>query len=220
MWSAKSSVTNQQIIKRNFMQYMEARGKENFHGFKSIPTILIIEKVASLYFALLLSKSLFIPHYYSVNLYFDLPGNWASPSAKFHVSLSHISASVYKIRHPFVCGTITEMSSILTTDFLLFAVSAGLFLLHRNGVMGSESTSRGSAGSNVSTASSSTCDASVPINSAFVFVKPHANTIPTQDMVRKTLIAKGVTIVEEGDIASEEIDEKKLIDQHYYAIGK
>jgi hypothetical protein len=57
------------------------------------------------------------------------------------------------------------------------------------------------------------------MNSAFVFVKPHANTKATQDMVREKLIAAGIEILSESDIAGSTIDEKKLIDQHYYAIA-
>jgi nucleoside diphosphate kinase len=56
-------------------------------------------------------------------------------------------------------------------------------------------------------------------NRAFVFVKPHATTEKTQDMVREQLKGKGFTVHSEGDISSKEIDEKKLIDQHYYAIA-
>merc|ERR1719253_1368259 len=58
-----------------------------------------------------------------------------------------------------------------------------------------------------------------PKNSAFVFVKPHAVTEKTTDMVRKGLKAKGLRITSEGVLTSEVIDEKKLIDQHYYAIA-
>lgn len=63
------------------------------------------------------------------------------------------------------------------------------------------------------------CDAPLT-NSAFVFVKPHANTKSVQDLVRNTLKSRGVTVLSECDISGETIDEKKLIDQHYYAIGK
>jgi len=56
-------------------------------------------------------------------------------------------------------------------------------------------------------------------NSAFVFVKPHANNEATQKLVKSTLEAKGVRVLSEGDIASEKIDSDKLIDQHYYAIA-
>jgi hypothetical protein len=38
-------------------------------------------------------------------------------------------------------------------------------------------------------------------------------------LVRKTLQENGATILFEADIPGEEIDKKKLIDQHYYAIG-
>ena len=56
-------------------------------------------------------------------------------------------------------------------------------------------------------------------NSAFVFVKPHAVTAPTIDLVREKLEGAGLNILSEGDIASEDIDSKKLVDQHYYAIA-
>jgi hypothetical protein len=56
-------------------------------------------------------------------------------------------------------------------------------------------------------------------NQAFVFVKPHAVTDPVNSLVRDKLKSKGITIRAEGEITSEVIDEKKLIDQHYYAIA-
>ena len=58
-----------------------------------------------------------------------------------------------------------------------------------------------------------------PPNSAFVFVKPHAVTPATEALVTKTLESKGITITASGSLTSEVIDEKKLIDQHYYAIA-
>lgn len=60
---------------------------------------------------------------------------------------------------------------------------------------------------------------SAPKNSAFVFIKPHANNAKTQEFVANTLRAKGITILEEGDFTGPQIDEGKLIDQHYYAIA-
>ena len=56
-------------------------------------------------------------------------------------------------------------------------------------------------------------------NSAFVFIKPHANTEATKTLVKDVLTAKGCTILSEGAISGTVIDEKKLIDQHYYAIA-
>ena len=56
-------------------------------------------------------------------------------------------------------------------------------------------------------------------NSAFVFVKPHAVTEATKTLVKEGLIAAGLTITSEGSLSAEEIDSKKLIDQHYYAIA-
>ena len=69
-------------------------------------------------------------------------------------------------------------------------------------------------------ASKDTCDSSELLNSAFVFVKPHANTPKVQDLVRAKLQEKGVSILSESDISGDVIDKKKLIDQHYYAIGE
>merc|ERR1711871_1357886 len=56
-------------------------------------------------------------------------------------------------------------------------------------------------------------------NTAFVFVKPHAVTEDVKSLVKTTLEGKGLKVLTEGEIASEVIDEKKLIDQHYYAIA-
>lgn len=57
------------------------------------------------------------------------------------------------------------------------------------------------------------------MNSAFVFIKPHANTPASQTLVTKTLKEKGITITGEGELTAAQIDEKMLIDQHYYAIA-
>jgi hypothetical protein len=57
------------------------------------------------------------------------------------------------------------------------------------------------------------------LNSAFVFVKPHANTEATQNLVREKLTEAGITILSESEVDGKTIDEKKLIDQHYYAIA-
>ena len=43
-------------------------------------------------------------------------------------------------------------------------------------------------------------------NTAFVFVKPHANTPAAQALVKKTLAAKNITIKAEGDITAEQIE--------------
>jgi len=58
-----------------------------------------------------------------------------------------------------------------------------------------------------------------PQNSAFVFVKPHAVTDKTNELVKNRLLEKGLKVTSEGSLTSEVIDEKKLIDQHYYAIA-
>jgi len=56
-------------------------------------------------------------------------------------------------------------------------------------------------------------------NQAFVFVKPHAVTDQVNALVREQLQARGIRVLEEGELTSEVIDSKKLIDQHYYAIA-
>ena len=56
-------------------------------------------------------------------------------------------------------------------------------------------------------------------NSAFVFVKPAANTTATVALVRRVLTSNKVAIAREGAIDAAEIDAKSLIDQHYYAIA-
>jgi hypothetical protein len=63
------------------------------------------------------------------------------------------------------------------------------------------------------------CDANKLLNSAFVFIKPHANTHATQNMVKNKLNVAGIEILSEHDISGETIDKDKLIDQHYYAIA-
>merc|ERR1712066_1629 len=46
-----------------------------------------------------------------------------------------------------------------------------------------------------------------------------AVTAKANDLVREGLSSKGLKITSEGDLTSEEIDRKKLVDQHYYAIA-
>lgn len=56
-------------------------------------------------------------------------------------------------------------------------------------------------------------------NSAFVFIKPHAVTDATINLVREHFISKGFTVNSEGQIDAKEIEARKLVDQHYYAIA-
>ena len=103
------------------------------------------------------------------------------------------------------------------TELLIFAVTATIFaLVQAKRAASSDATS--SSGVGTVTGSSSTCQARMK-NSAFVFVKPHANTPAVQSLVREKLLAAGCVILSETDIDGKTIDEQKLIDQHYYAIG-
>lgn len=56
-------------------------------------------------------------------------------------------------------------------------------------------------------------------NSAFIFVKPHANTEVGRQVAKDFFAAKGLTITAEGTITGEEVEEKMLIDNHYYSIA-
>lgn len=57
-------------------------------------------------------------------------------------------------------------------------------------------------------------------NAAFVFIKPHAATDKVKELAKRTLESKGIKILAEGSLSGETIDEKKLIDKHYYAIAE
>lgn len=56
-------------------------------------------------------------------------------------------------------------------------------------------------------------------NQAFLFIKPHAVTGPTKTLVEDGLKSKGINILSEGELTAKEIDERMLIDNHYYAIA-
>jgi diadenosine tetraphosphate (Ap4A) HIT family hydrolase/nucleoside diphosphate kinase len=56
-------------------------------------------------------------------------------------------------------------------------------------------------------------------NQAFLFIKPEAVTDKVKELVEKTLSDKGIRIVKKGELKSEVIDKKQLIDNHYYAIA-
>jgi len=57
------------------------------------------------------------------------------------------------------------------------------------------------------------------LNQAFVYIKPHAVTDITINTVRDMLESNGIVVTLEGDLTSDIIDERKLIDQHYYSIA-
>jgi len=56
-------------------------------------------------------------------------------------------------------------------------------------------------------------------NSAFVFIKPHAVTDKSKELVKETLEKKQFKIIKDGEILAEEIDKKMLVDKHYYSIA-
>merc|ERR1712228_496766 len=56
-------------------------------------------------------------------------------------------------------------------------------------------------------------------NQAFVFIKPHAVTDKVKELVVGQLKKLGFVITKEGKLDAKTIEEKKLIDNHYYAIA-
>ena len=56
-------------------------------------------------------------------------------------------------------------------------------------------------------------------NTAFVFIKPHANTEEARKVVKATFESKGIKVTSEGLIDGKDIESKMLIDNHYYAIA-
>lgn len=56
-------------------------------------------------------------------------------------------------------------------------------------------------------------------NQAFIFIKPHANTVSARAMVKGQLREHSISVVDEGEIDAKTILSKKLIDTHYYAIA-
>ena len=56
-------------------------------------------------------------------------------------------------------------------------------------------------------------------HTAFVFVKPHAVNENVTALVKQHLAAQGISILSEGTIPAEEIDQHHLIDTHYGAIA-
>jgi len=61
--------------------------------------------------------------------------------------------------------------------------------------------------------------ASCPPNRALLFIKPQAFGDKVAALVREQLGAKGLTILRDGVIGHQKIDEEKLIDKHYGAIA-
>mmetsp|Transcript_75539 Transcript_75539/g.119776 ORF Transcript_75539/g.119776 Transcript_75539/m.119776 type:complete len:782 (+) Transcript_75539:97-2442(+) len=67
--------------------------------------------------------------------------------------------------------------------------------------------------------SAETIEAGGKTHTAFVFIKPHANNEKVQALVKEKLTSEGLTVKAEGQIKSNVIDKKKLIDTHYGAIA-
>ena len=55
--------------------------------------------------------------------------------------------------------------------------------------------------------------------SAFVFIKPHANTPQVRALCMSKFAEAGISVLGDGEITGPEIDSQGFIDQHYYAIA-
>eukprot|EP00929_Paragymnodinium_shiwhaense_P067058 TRINITY_DN3373_c0_g1_i1.p1 TRINITY_DN3373_c0_g1~~TRINITY_DN3373_c0_g1_i1.p1 ORF type:complete len:1453 (+),score=496.86 TRINITY_DN3373_c0_g1_i1:143-4501(+) len=56
-------------------------------------------------------------------------------------------------------------------------------------------------------------------NRAFLFIKPHAQTEAVRKVVTEKLRSKSISILAEGEVTAADMDAKKLVDNHYYAIA-
>jgi len=56
-------------------------------------------------------------------------------------------------------------------------------------------------------------------NSAFIFIKPHANKESVRALVRSKLLDSGMKITFECSIFGDQINKQKLIDRHYHSIS-
>merc|ERR1740130_840248 len=57
------------------------------------------------------------------------------------------------------------------------------------------------------------------MNSAFVFIKPHAVNDKVKALTQDMFKVKGIKIIKEGQMDAATIDKDLLIDKHYYAIA-
>lgn len=115
-----------------------------------------------------------------------------------------------KLTESWSCVAKNDIMLNLNSKYSYLTIAAVLFLA--------------STGNFVASANDGTCEAtgscSGLLNSAFVFIKPHANTPKTQALVKEALTKAGITILSESEISGETIDKDKLIDQHYFASKK
>jgi len=108
--------------------------------------------------------------------------------------------------------------TLKATDLLIFALTSGLALAMMN-KKSCSSSSKAKNGADLVSCEVVEASSSELRNSAFVFVKPHANTEATRSLVKSKLLAAGLKILSECEIDGPTIDREKLIDQHYYAIA-
>lgn len=57
------------------------------------------------------------------------------------------------------------------------------------------------------------------VNCALVLIKPHSATPACLELVRDCLVGAGIRILREGGIEAAEIEEKKIIDRHYFSVA-
>jgi hypothetical protein len=55
---------------------------------------------------------------------------------------------------------------------------------------------------------------------AFIYIKPHANNAAVRMLVSRILLSKGIKVVQQGKIASQEIEKESLLDRQYASMAK
>ena len=67
------------------------------------------------------------------------------------------------------------------------------------------------------TGETAVCETETPAkNTAFVFIKPHANTPAAQRLVADTFKSKGIKILSQGELTGEQIDEVRPGDRIFH----
>lgn len=57
------------------------------------------------------------------------------------------------------------------------------------------------------------------LNTSYVFIKPHAHNNKIIDLIKQKFKDNKIKILSEGSLTGNEINKKKLIDNHYYSIA-
>lgn len=58
------------------------------------------------------------------------------------------------------------------------------------------------------------------LNSAFVFLKPHADTEAVRSLLTETLKKHNITVVLEGSLDSADLSARQVVDLHYWSLAR